>query len=204
MKNKKFWISAIALLGSQAAMYWFLKLFQSNYHYINCPIDNKIPFIGGFIYTYNLFYPFIFLALFRLFIKDEKKYEQSIIIGFISYLICDVIFLIYPTIISRPDISSYGELTGLVLKITYFFDSPALNCFPSIHCLFSFLVMFSYLLSNKIGKLEKFIISFISLLIVVSTFLVKQHYVYDALSALVICLLVFLIVYIFKLEERFF
>lgn len=189
MKKKKFLVSISILMVSQAFFYWFIKLFQSNPSYINFPLDNKIPFLPSFIYIYNLFYPFIFLAFYSLFQKDENNYYKGIVAGIIGYLICDIIYLYYPTIMPRlPLPATTNSITGLIVKITYFFDEPALNCFPSIHCLFCFQIIFSYLKTNLIETKKKIPIIIFSSLIILSTVLVKQHYVLDIISALLVCI----------------
>lgn len=190
MKKKKFLITISILLVSQAFCYWFIKLFQANPNYLNFKIDNQIPFIPNFIYIYNIFYPFIFLSFYFLFTKDEKTYYKGIVAGIIGYLICDIIYLYYPTIMTRlPIPTSTNSLTSFVVKITYFFDEPPLNCFPSIHCLFCFQVIFSYLKTKEINSKYKIPIVVISLLIIISTVLVKQHYLVDIFAAFLVCII---------------
>ena len=183
-------------------IYWFLKFFQPNPNYINFPLDEKIPFIPNFIYIYNTFYPFMFLTLLYLFKYDEKTYMKGIISGIIGFIICDIIYLYYPTIMLRPPIPETNVLTNLVLKVTYFFDTPAVNCFPSIHCLFSFQIIFSYLKTKQISLKSKLFIIIYALLIITSTVLVKQHYVVDIISALAICIIANLLVDITKLHTK--
>lgn len=202
LKNKKFLISISILLIGQAFFYWFLKFFQTNPHYLNFDIDQKIPFIPNFIYIYNTFYPFMFLTLLYLFTKDENVYMKGIISGILGFLICDIIFLIYPTIMQRPPIPETNLLTEFVLKVTFFFDTPALNCFPSIHCLFCFQIIYSFILTNQIELKKKIPIIIYSLLIIMSTILVKQHYVVDIISALSICIITNLLVDITKLQTK--
>ena len=122
----------------QATLYWVLKLFQNNPIYINYYLDDKIPFLGWFVYIYNTFYPFFLLVFYLLYKKDEEAYFKGIISCAIGIIICDIIFLSLPTIMYRPVIPNYDPLTNLVLKITFMYDEPPLNCFPSIHCLFCF------------------------------------------------------------------
>lgn len=193
LKNKKFLISIGILLISQAFLYWFLKFFQTNPHYINYPLDQKIPFIPNFIYIYNTFYPFIFLAFLYLFQKDETNYMKGIIAGVIGFLICDIIFLCYPTIMLRPPIPETNFLTNFILKVTFFFDTPALNCFPSIHCLFCFQIIYNFIFTKHIKPKIKISFIIYSLLIILSTVLVKQHYFFDIISALLICIIANLI-----------
>lgn len=202
LKNKKFLISISILLIGQAFFYWFLKFFQTNPHYLNFDIDQKIPFIPNFIYIYNTFYPFMFLTLLYLFTKDENVYMKGIISGILGFLICDIIFLIYPTIMQRPPIPETNLLTEFVLKVTFFFDTPALNCFPSIHCLFCFQIIYSFIFTNQIELKKKIPIIIYSLLIIMSTVLVKQHYVFDIISALSICIITNLLVDITKLHTK--
>lgn len=201
-KEKKFIISLCILMLGQMIMYWFLKLFQSNPIYINFYLDDKIPFWGSFVYIYNMFYPFCIIAFYLLYKDDEKAYYKAIISGVIGYIICDIIFLFMPTIMYRPPTPNYDILTNFVLKITYFFDEPPLNCFPSIHCLFCFQVIFSYLRSKCKTK-KKAIITIIATLIIISTLFIKQHFIYDVISAFLVCLIANSLESIFKIYQKF-
>lgn len=187
-KERKFIISLSILMIGQMIMYWFLKLFQSNPIYINFYLDDRIPFWGWFVYIYNMFYPFCILAFYLLYKKDEKSYYKGIISGVIGYIICDIIFLFLPTIMYRPPIPNYDPFTNLVLKITYYYDEPPLNCFPSIHCLFCFQVIFSYIKSKCTLK-RKFWIILSASLIIISTLFVKQHFIYDVIAAFLVCMI---------------
>lgn len=197
MKNKKFIITITCFLVAQAFMYWFLKYFETNFHYINFYLDNKISVLEPFVYIYNSFYPFTILVFYFIYKNDEDRYVNTIIAGTIGFLICDLIFLLYPTAMIHNYIPSH-TLTGFILKLTYYFDEPALNCFPSIHCLFAFQTILSALLTKGINWKWKLLIFFYGLLIVVSTLFIKQHYIYDIFGALAVCLFSNFIVYIFR------
>ena len=186
--NKKFLISISILMITNIILYWGIKLFQSSPTYINYYLDDKIPFWGWLIYIYNMFYPFCFIAFYLLYKKDEKSYFKGIISCLIGILICNIIYLFIPTIMYRPVTPNYDPLTNLVLKITYFFDDPPLNCFPSLHCLFCFQVIYSFIFSKCTTKRKIWII-ICSSLIIISTLFVKQHYIYDIISALLVCLM---------------
>ena len=202
--NRKFLISISCLMIGQAFFFTSLKFLQNNYHVIDFYLDIKIPFIPEFIYIYNIFYPFVFIVMYYIFLKDRKTYYNGIIAGIIGYLICDIIFLSYPTIMNRPivDYNTLDIVTGFVLKTTYYLDNPALNCLPSIHCLFCFQVMFTLFMSKNIKSYRKIIISFVFVLIILSTLFVKQHYLYDVLASFIIFMISNIIVYGFKLEKK--
>ena len=187
-KERKFFISIAILMLGNMFLYWFIKLFQSNPIYINHYLDDKIPFWGWLVYVYNMFYPFCFIAFYLLYKKDEKAYFKGIISCFIGVIICVIVYLFIPTIMYRPVTPDYDPLTNLVLKITFYFDNPPLNCFPSLHCVFCFQVIFSYIISKcKLGRKTWIIIC--SSLIIISTLFVKQHYIYDIISALIVCIM---------------
>lgn len=194
---KKFVLSSSLVLGTQAVLYWLLKLFQYNYSTFYLNIDYTIPFIKYFVYVYDMFYPFMFLGLFLIYISDKTKYKNTLKCLIIGFVISDIIFLIYPTIIIRPDVK-IDSLTNLVLYLTYYFDTPAINCFPSIHCLFMFQLIFS-ISSIKTKKIYKVSSIVFAILVILSTLFIKQHYVIDVIVAFIICLIVNLTV---KLKEK--
>lgn len=201
MENKSFVISISVFMIGQAILYWLLKLFQSNPTYIDFYLDDKIPFLPHFVYIYDIFYVFCFFALYSLYKKDKKAYYKGIISGIMGFLICDVIFLTMPTIMYRPVIPESDWLTNLVLKITFIYDNPPLNCFPSIHCLFCFQVIYSYIFS-KHNTSTKIIVIIVSLLIIVSTLFIKQHFIFDVIASLLICLMTNIITDLFNLYDK--
>ena len=200
--NKKFILTMSILFLGNMFMYWVLKSFQRNPIYINSYLDSKIPFWGWMVYIYNMFYPFSIISFIFLYLKDEKSYYKGIIATIIGCIICYIIYLIIPTIMQRPPIPSYDPFTNLVLKITFYFDEPPLNCFPSLHCVFCFQVMISYLRSTYNTK-RKIITSCIAILIILSTMLVKQHYVYDVISALLVCIIATTIEELIGIYDKF-
>ena len=202
IKNNQNFVIAMSLLFlGNMFMYWVLKLFQSNPIYINYYLDNKIPFWGWTVYIYDMFYPFSIIAFFFLYKSDKNAFYKGIIATIIGCIICYIIYLLVPTIMYRPEIPSYDPFTNLVLKITFYFDDPPLNCFPSLHCVFCFQVMFSYLRSNNNIK-RKLLISIIAIVIVLSTLFVKQHYIFDAVSAFLVCILAIMIENLFSIYNH--
>ena len=183
-------------------MYWFLKLFQGKPSYISFYLDDKIPFWGWTVYIYDLFYPLFIVSFYFLYCYDRKKYYKGIISCAIGCIICYIIYLLIPTIMYRPITPLYDPLTNLVLKITYFFDEPPLNCFPSLHCIFCFQIIFSYLKAKYPLKKKIFIITF-AFLIILSTLFVKQHYIFDIISALAVCLIANILENIFNIYHLF-
>ena len=201
IKDKNFIISIILLLGGQGLLFVLVKLFQSNYHVFNYYIDNKIPFIPQFIIIYNLFYPMIFISFYNIFNHDKDTYYKGIIAGILGYIIADIIFLLYPVEMIRPDITNLNidVINNFILQLTYKIDNPPINCFPSIHCIFCFQAIYSIIRCKNYSY--KYIPIFILFLIIISTLLVKQHYVIDVLGALVVVIITNFIVYLIKRKK---
>ncbi len=200
-KEKMFVITMCILFFGNGFLYWLLKVFQHNPVYINYYLDDKIPFWGWLVYVYNLFYPFCLLAFILLYFKDKKAYFKGAISCIMGFLICDIIFLFIPTIMYRPVTPNYDPITNFLLKVTFFFDEPPLNCFPSLHCLFCFQVIFSYIKSKCTITRKTWIILF-SLLIIASTLFIKQHYIFDVIAALLVCIITNMAENIFGIYDR--
>ena len=200
-KEKKFVISLGILLIGNAFLYWFLKMFQSNPIYIDFYLDDKIPFLGWFVYIYNMFYPLTIVACYFLYKSDKESYYKGVISCIIGCLICDIIFLILPTIMYRPEIPNYDSFTNLVIRVTFFFDEPPLNCFPSIHCVFCFQIILS-MIKSKCDRVKKAIFITSAFLIIISTLLVKQHFIYDVIAAFLVCLIANCIENIFEIYKK--
>ncbi|KYH28972.1 MULTISPECIES: phosphatase PAP2 family protein [Clostridium] len=146
-------------------------------------IDEKIPFIKEFIVPYIIWYPFIFIALIYLCIKDRKVYYRTLISLNIGLIICYLIFYFFQTTVVRPRIEDVDIFTKLV-SIIYNHDRPY-NCFPSVHVITTYIVMRGV---NMVARREIMLFSFniIGILIILSTQFVKQHVILDLIAAIIL------------------
>ena len=194
MKEKYKPIIYCALLsGFQGLMYLLGKLSPLKAHMVGNSIDNVIPFVPIFIYAYVSWYVMLFIIPTFFYYKNKTiflKYCYSI---FVSIIICFLIYILFPTAMIRPETSISG-VTGFIIKTVYWVDTPILNCFPSMHCLISFILIYFSLFEKEVKPVYKLITIVWGLLIVLSTVFVKQHVVIDVISAFVISILVFIFV----------
>ena len=188
MKDKKFLLSMFIMLVVQLMTYMIVKLFQTNYHTFSFEIDNKIPFIPQVIIIYNLFYPAVFFAFYNVFNKDKDAFYKGIIAGTLGYIIAEIIFLIYPVEMIRPDITNLNidPINNYIIQLTYKLDTPAINCFPSMHCVFCFNTIYTLFKAKNYNKTNKIIFITLLFMIIATTLLVKQHYIIDVIGALII------------------
>ena len=120
----------------------------------------------------------------------------------IGILLSDLTFLIYPTIIVRPEIEIKG-FTDLILYLTYYFDTPAVNCVPSVHCLFCFISIYYVTLNKKIKTQIKVPIITYLILIILSTLFIKQHLLIDVVVASIYTIIsIFLTNILYKKVKR--
>ncbi|MBP2001631.1 hypothetical protein J2Z69_002676 [Paenibacillus shirakamiensis] len=181
--NKSF-ILALGLLSSLGFMSIFYTLLNEDSgkaQMLYSPVDAWLPFIPGMVIPYILWYPFIFVAMTYICFKDRSVYYRILITMNICLVICYVIYYQFQTTVPRPFISPTSWSRRLVLSL-YQRDEP-FNCFPSIHALHSYLIMRAAWASKQIGKRAKWVISLCSSTIILSTFLIKQHVIYDAISS---------------------
>ena len=189
----------IFLTGFQVILYFITKFFLREPYVLNNRLDDLIPFVPLFIYLYVLWYILLFVVPMIYMKYDENALKKYIYINFLSVLICGIVFIIFPTTIIRPEFE-VTNVTIWLLEMIYLMDTPAVNCFPSIHCLICFIFILCNIKSN-IPNIYKHIINVLSILIVLSTFFIKQHVFVDALFSLIISITIY--IWVTKKEIKF-
>lgn len=202
-KYKKETLLLIFTIIYQCLTYFIVKFFESNPYVLDNVIDAKIPFISYFIYFYIFWYIMMVFIPYFYIKKDKNMFYKYTLVTLIGVTISNIIFLIFPTTFTmRGDVSGSG-ITNFIVKTIYYFDDPILNCLPSIHCLLCFEFIFSSLFNRNIKKTESFIITFLSILVILSTLFVKEHAIYDVISSFVLVSIIWSIVSCFKLDIKF-
>lgn len=177
----------------QGLTYILAKLTPFPIHYIGNNIDDKIPLISNFVYFYVLWYLMIIFVPFFLYKRDKDSFKKYICTDVICLLISMFIFILYPTTINRPNIQ-INNLSSVFLNIIYFFDTPAMNCLPSVHCIISFIFIFCVFKNKKMNFTFRISIEILSILVIISTMFIKQHVLIDAVAAFIISLGVYILV----------
>ena len=153
----------------------------------------NLPIVKEFIIFYYTWYFMLFIMPIVLYYKDKNTMKDYIMTYIVTIIISSVIFIIFPTEMVRPEFRG-NDIFSFLVRIIYLFDTPTLNCFPSMHCTLCFLFIYYSLTSKNIKWYYCLLINIISLLIIASTILVKQHVIYDVFGALIVALLSIIIV----------
>lgn len=159
-------------------------------------LDSKIPFFPEFIYVYFSLY-LMFIVYFGYFLQYFEKREvwTKLIPAIVTMLlVAFVFFIVVPSSYPRPIIMDFLETNSLTKKMIVFLykTDPPNNTTPSLHVASSFLLaLISYDKSRAFGV----VFTGWSLLIMASTLFVKQHYVIDVISGILLALFCWFVVY---------
>jgi len=153
------------------------------------PIDKFIPLYPPAVVPYLLadllFVGFPIWAAIRVKPQEFEAYAVSILTAtLISYLI----YLVFPTFVIRPDITSTDVFSKL-LAMVYQTDR-AYNATPSGHTFYSVL---SFLYLGRWKPDYRLIWTLAALIIIASALLTKQHYVLDIVSGMALAILAYAI-----------
>ncbi len=190
----------------------------SNFVFDLTTCDYKIPvapwlslFYLSTIPTWSVFPVFIYV------IYGRKRFSKLLTIALFCYLTTFLIDIVFPA--NCVEIHNYGKLilenkTGFFNELSYKIvsDSFPWTSFPSNHCTNQLILMFAIIDFNFVSKtFEKdtklkltikiffaLLISFYSVSVCASTFVLKTHYFVDWIPSLFIVLLFFVIFTIFE------
>lgn len=154
---------------------------EYTYHDMTCALDERTPFFAPLSVIYLL--AFLQWALYWILLGRESNELRSRYLAgeWISKLLCMLVFIIYPTTLIRPAITGNGIFDRLTALI-YLVDAPS-NLFPSVHCLMSWLCLRSAFCSGRTPKWYRGISLVFTLLVFLSTVMIKQHVWVDVPSA---------------------
>ncbi|MGI2297757.1 phosphatase PAP2 family protein [Paenibacillus sp. GXUN7292] len=192
--KKNIHLLAVLSIAGQGFIYMLIGyLFSDKGIGINNWIDDRIPFLIWFVIPYAIWMPLLYISFIYLGLKDRSLYWRTIITYNAAVIVCNIIFILFPTHMPRPEISGNDIFTTLV-QFIYSNDEPV-NCFPSIHCLTSYLLLITMNRHKllKTGLRITFSIVFIS--IIASTVFIKQHAWVDVIGGVVLAEAVYRIVY---------
>lgn len=189
----------LALYGA-VYLLWFILLEQrktTDYMVVHMNIDDYIPFCEVFVVPYLLWFVYVPAVLLYLFFRNREDYWKNVV------FLCTgmTVFLIISTFIPNihhlrlrqfPRENVFTWIIGLLWKT----DTPT-NLFPSIHVFNSLGAHFAVISNEKLSA-NKWIRRGSLLLcvsIIFSTMLIKQHSMFDVLTAFIMSAVMYAVVY---------
>ena len=179
---------------------WFSYLEQTvtrSYRLIHMTVDDHIPFCEYFIVPYLLWFLYVSVVVIFFFFKNKTEYYQTCTYLFTGMTIFLIISTLWPNGHHlRPMILPRDNIFTNMVSMLWRTDTPT-NLWPSIHVYNSLGAHFAIVKSKELGK-NKVVCSLSRILafsIILSTMFLKQHSVFDVLTAFAMAAIMYSIVY---------
>lgn len=150
---------------------------------VSCAFDGKITLSPRWIWAYLLYYPVCFAPLFFPGVLTHNELFLRVAAGFFAqFLVAWALFYFFPTRMARVPVPG-DSWSSRAVRGLYAVD-PGYNIFPSLHVANSFYVaaLSAHLMPDEWAG--GFYV--VALLISASTVLVKQHYLADIPSGMLL------------------
>ncbi len=202
MKNlyKKLCLARPAIIYLVFYLCWFILIERipgRKYTIIHMKADDKIPFCEYFIIPYLLWFLYIAWILIYLLFKNHEDYCKCCTFLFTGMTIFLIISTLFPNIhYLRPSVMPRNNIFTKIVSYLYTFDTST-NLWPSIH-VYNSLGAFFATIHNEQLQSNKWITSgslLLTTLIILSTVFLKQHSLFDVMTALIMGAILYLITY---------
>ena len=191
-RGRKEWTIDIILLAAVivvSSMYFVLNAPQLSLHILRTFLDDQIPRLPIFSIIYLAFLPWFWGVVIYSWFK-KRYFRQLAWSVIIVNLIAFAVYLTFQTYVPREAIMSNNFFSG-ILQFIYNSDQPY-NGFPSLHSALSAATA-TYFVCIKSKR--AWIAVAIAVLIVASTLFVKQHFIADAISGVILGVVTTLIIF---------
>lgn len=181
-------------------LFWFgylEKTVTKHYQIIHTPIDNYIPFCEIFIVPYLLWFVYVAVVVVYLFFKNKADYTRCCLFLATGMTIFLIISTFWPNGHHlRPYVMPRDNIFTQMISALYQTDTST-NLWPSIHVYNS---IGAHLAVSKCESLRKYkVLRYGSLIlcisIILSTVLIKQHSVFDVVTAFILAAIMNKLVY---------
>ncbi len=187
------------------AAFFFVERVSVNrdWNYMYCALDDLIPFCEWFVIPYLFWFVYLIGMLLYTLLYDVLSFKRMMWFIICTYTLTIVFYLIYPTAQGlRPETFDRDNIFTRFLSWFYTFDTNT-NVNPSIHVIGSMAVLFTAWNTERFrtqGWRAAFTVT--AFLICISTVLIKQHSIIDIISALLLCLIFYPIIFKSRLAEK--
>lgn len=181
------WVMLAIIVSANYLTYFGTRPFTTvlKHYSMISPLDSSLPFVPFFIFVYVFAYA-QWIVGFILIGRDSRETALRVFIGeLIAKGIALICFVMLPTTVEglRPSIESLrgGSIWSQLTAWVYSVDALD-NCFPSIHCLESWVCFRGAMRLKKVPGWYVYVMLLMSLFVFASTVFVKQHVLVDILG----------------------
>lgn len=168
---------------------------------IHMSLDDRIPFCEFFIIPYLLWFVYVSVVVLYFFFKDKQDYYRTCVFLFTGMTIFLIVSTLWPNGHHlRPAVMPRDNIFSTVVAMLYKTDTPT-NLWPSIHVYNSLGAHFAVFRNEKLHRKPLAHIGSLVLCvsIILSTMFLKQHSVFDVLTAFIMAAVMYIVVYGFDI-----
>lgn len=178
---------------------WFAWLENDvrRYQVIHVALDDYIPFCEVFIIPYLLWFLYVSAVVVFLLFKDKQEYYRACVFLMTGMTVFLVVSTLWPNGHHlRPPVLPRDNVFSSLVSMLWSADTPT-NLWPSVHVYNSLGAHFAVTHSKGLSDKKWIRIASLTLAvsIVLSTMLLKQHSVFDVVTALFLCGIMYILVY---------
>lgn len=180
------WINAGASILLAAGVFLASKIYDALNHgpavlHLRTPLDDALPLVPLFVIPYVSLEPIIYFSLIVFLIFRTRIFQSASLALIVAMLVSYVVYFLAQTEVIRPTITGTDLFSGMIRGV-YAGDNP-FNDFPSLHTSLSTIIAIHW---GRTDRRLGILAASWTALIVASTVLVKQHYVADVASGLLL------------------
>ena len=168
---------------------------------IHMKIDDIIPCCEWFVIPYLMWFAYVAVVIIYFFFTSKRDYYKVCTFLFTGMTVFLIISTLWPNGHHlRQHIMPRENIFTFLTSRLYLADTPT-NLWPSIHVYNSLGVWFAIINSQKLRKNKVITISslLLSTSIILSTVFLKQHSVFDVITAFIMAAVMYLVVYSFDI-----
>lgn len=179
---------------------WFAYLEKKVVHpqtIIHMKVDDMIPFCEIFVIPYFLWFAYVSLIVAYCFFKNKQDYYKTCVFLFTGMTVFLIISTLWPNGHHlRPYVMPRDNIFTNLVEHLYRMDTPT-NLWPSIHVYNSIGAHLAVVHNQKLAENKKIRTGslIICISIILSTVFIKQHSMFDVLTAFVMSAVMYLAVY---------
>ena len=181
------WINAVASLLLAAGVFAASKIYSPLNHgpailHLKTPLDDALPLVPLFVIPYVSLEPLIYFSLIVFLVFRTRIFQSAALSVILAMLVSYLVYFLLQSEVIRPVVSPGTDLFSRMVRDVYAGDNPY-NDFPSLHTSLSTIIAIHWWRTDRrLG----IVAAAWTALIVVSTVFVKQHYVADVASGLLL------------------
>ena len=149
--------------------------------FLRTPLDQALPVVPVFAVPYVSLEPYLYGSLFVFLFFRVRVFQSAVLSMILTFLVAYLCFAFIQTYVDRPHLAGTDVFSGMV-RAVYAGDQPY-NDFPSLHVATSTVVAIHWW---RFGRWWTLPLLAWTALIVMSTVLIRQHYLADVAGGLVL------------------